>query len=93
MAFAGLGVCVLFVLAWTSTDPEVAHTFDILHWALAYAAAAVVAWLGVLDASEANRAARRWFAIGLALTAVGDLIYTYSSSRSLRSPSSAMPSS
>jgi signal transduction histidine kinase len=73
----GLCVCVLFVLAWTSTDPEVAHTFDILHWALAYAAAAVVAWLGVLDASGANRAARRWFAIGLTLTAVGDLIYTY----------------
>jgi Signal transduction histidine kinase len=77
LAFAGVGVCVLFVLAWTSTDPEVAHMFDVLHWALAYAAAAVVAWLGVLDASGADRKARRWFATGLTLTAVGDLIYTY----------------
>ena len=40
-------------------------------------AAAVVAWLGVLDASGADRAARRWFAIGLTFTAVGDLIYNY----------------
>jgi signal transduction histidine kinase len=58
-------------------DPDVAHTFDILHWTLAYAAAAVVAWLGVLDASGSDRVARRWFAIGLTLTAVGDLIYDY----------------
>ncbi len=77
MALAGVAICVLFALAWTSTDPEVAHLFDILHWVVAYAAAAVVAWLGVLDASGADRRARRWFAIGLTLTAVGDLIYTF----------------
>jgi signal transduction histidine kinase/ActR/RegA family two-component response regulator len=77
MAFAGVGVCVLFVLAWTSPDPGVAQVFDILHWTLAYVAAAIVGWLGVLDASGADRAVRRWFAIGLTLTAVGDLIYDY----------------
>ena len=47
MALAGVAICVLFALAWTSMDPEVAHLFDILHWVVAYAAAAVVAWLGV----------------------------------------------
>jgi signal transduction histidine kinase/ActR/RegA family two-component response regulator len=78
LAFAGVGVCVLFVLAWTSADPEVAHMFDILHWTLAYAAAAVVAWLGVLDASGTDRVARRWFAIGLTLTLGGQFIYDYS---------------
>jgi hypothetical protein len=75
--FAGVAVCILFALAWTSADPEVAQTFDILHWAVAYAAAAIVAWLGTLDATGADRAARRWFAIGLTLTAIGDLTYTY----------------
>jgi signal transduction histidine kinase/ActR/RegA family two-component response regulator len=77
MALAGVGVCVLFALAWASPDPLVAQTFDMLHWTLAYVAAAIVGWLGVLDASGAERAARRWFAIGLTLTAVGDLIYDY----------------
>jgi signal transduction histidine kinase/ActR/RegA family two-component response regulator len=77
LAFAGLGVCVLFVLAWTSTDTEAARTFDILHWTLAYAAASVIAWLGVLEASGTDRVARRWFAIGLTLTLGGQLIYDY----------------
>jgi signal transduction histidine kinase/ActR/RegA family two-component response regulator len=72
-----VGVLALFVLAWTSTDPEVARTLDILHWTLAYAAAAVVAWLGVLDASGTDRVARRWFAIGLTLTLGGQFIYDY----------------
>jgi signal transduction histidine kinase/ActR/RegA family two-component response regulator len=72
-----VGVGVLFVLAWTSTDPEVARTFDILHWTLAYAAAAVAAWLSVLDASGTQRVARRWFAIGLTFTLGGQFIYDY----------------
>jgi hypothetical protein len=70
-------VCVLFVLALASADPTVAHVLDCLHWTVAYVAAAVVAWLGVADASGADRAARRWFAIGLTSTAVGDLLYNY----------------
>ncbi|HKR36887.1 MAG TPA: ATP-binding protein [Steroidobacteraceae bacterium] len=77
MVLAGVGVCILFVLAWTSLDPGVAQVFDILHWTLAYVAAAIVGWLGVLDASGADRTVRRWFAIGLTLTAVGDLVYDY----------------
>jgi signal transduction histidine kinase/CheY-like chemotaxis protein len=77
IVLAGVGVCVLFVLAWTSTNPDVSHTFDILHWTLAYVAAAVAAWLGVLHASGADRAARRWFAIGLTFTVAGDLLYNY----------------
>jgi signal transduction histidine kinase/ActR/RegA family two-component response regulator len=77
LVFAGVGVCVLFLLAWTSDDPAVSHLFDCLHWSLAYLAAAIVAWLGVLDATGVDRATRRWFAIGLTLTAVGDLFYDY----------------
>jgi len=77
MVLAGVGVCVLFLLAWTSDDPDVAHLFDCLHWTLAYVAAAIVAWLGVVDSAGVDRATRRWFAIGLTLTAVGDLLYDY----------------
>ena len=69
-----MGVCVLFILALTSTDPAVAHVFDCLHWTVAYVAAAVVAWLGVADASRADRAARRWFAIGMTSTAAGNCV-------------------
>jgi hypothetical protein len=77
LVFAGVAVCVLFVLALASADPRLAHFFDCLHWTVAYVAAAVVAWLGVVDASGADRAARRWFAIGLTVTAVADLLYDY----------------
>ena len=55
MAFAGVGVCVLFVPGLDEPDPQVAHVFDCLHWTLAYVAAAIVAWLGVLDASGVDR--------------------------------------
>lgn len=77
MVLAGVGVCILFVLAWTSPDPDVSHLYDVLHWTLAYVVAAIVAWLGVVDATGVDRITRRWFAIGLTFTAVGDLVYDY----------------
>ena len=77
MVLAGVGVCVLFLFAWTAEDEATAHFFDCLHWTLAYLAAATVSWLGVRDATGVDRVARRWFAIGLTLTAVGDLLYDY----------------
>ena len=77
MVFAGVAICVLFILALASADPAVAHLFDCLHWTVAYVAAAVVAWLGVAEASGVDRVARRWFAIGLTFTAAGDLLYNY----------------
>src|SRR5688572_1597758 len=77
MVLAGVGVAVLFVLAWASDDPDVPHVFDVLHWTVAYVAAAIVAWLGVFDATGVDRASRRWFALGLTLTAAGQLVYDY----------------
>lgn len=74
LVFAGVAICVLFILALVSADPAVAHLFDCLHWTVAYVAAAVVAWLGVAEASGVDRAARRWFAIGLTFTPAGDLL-------------------
>jgi signal transduction histidine kinase/ActR/RegA family two-component response regulator len=72
-----VAVAVLFILAWVSDDPGRSHLFDCLHWTVAYVAAAVVAWLGAMDATGVDRAARRWFAIGLTLTAVGQVDYDY----------------
>src|SRR5262245_4348614 len=65
LVLAGVGVCALFLVAWTREDEASAHLFDCLHWTLAYLAAAVIAWLGVRDATGVDRVARRWFAIGL----------------------------
>ena len=77
MVLAGVGVGVLFLFAWTRKDEATAHLFDLMHWTLAYIAAAVVAWLGVRDATGVDRVVRRWFAIGLTLTVVGDLLYDF----------------
>jgi len=77
MVLAGVGVGVLFLFALTRKDEATAHLFDLMHWTLAYIAAAVVAWLGVRDATGVDRVVRRWFAIGLTLTVVGDLLYDF----------------
>ncbi|HKU17514.1 MAG TPA: ATP-binding protein [Steroidobacteraceae bacterium] len=77
LILAGAGICVLFQIGWTSADREVAHIFDCLHWTLAYVAAAILAWLGVVQAAGVDRTIRRWFAIGLTFTVVGDLLYNY----------------
>jgi signal transduction histidine kinase/ActR/RegA family two-component response regulator len=74
---AGAAVCVLFGLGRANGDPQVAHIYDCLHWTVAYLAAACVAWLGFTQAKGHERAARRWFAIGLSLTALANLDYVY----------------
>ena len=58
MVLAGVGVGVLFLFALTRKDEATAHLFDLMHWTLAYIAAAVVAWLGVRDATGVDRVVR-----------------------------------
>jgi signal transduction histidine kinase/CheY-like chemotaxis protein len=68
-------VLVAFILARTNNDPRLAHFFDCLHWTIAYLTAAFVAWLGVRSAPNEYRTPRLWFAVGLSLTAFGQLLW------------------
>jgi signal transduction histidine kinase/ActR/RegA family two-component response regulator len=77
LIFAVAAVCVLFGLGATSDDSHTAHLLDCAHWTVAYLAASFIAWLGVSQAQGHERAVRRWFAIGLSLTAVANLDYVY----------------
>jgi signal transduction histidine kinase/CheY-like chemotaxis protein len=72
---ASLGVAGAFVGARISRDPTVVHLLDYLHWTISYAAAAGLAWLGVRSANASDRSARRWFAYGLSISLVGQLLF------------------
>jgi signal transduction histidine kinase/CheY-like chemotaxis protein len=72
---ASAAVCALATVSVTSADAQAAEIFDRLHWTVAYVTAAVVAWLGVWQVEGPDRTARRWFAIGLTITAIAYLDY------------------
>jgi signal transduction histidine kinase/ActR/RegA family two-component response regulator len=74
---AGAAVCVLYLFGALSGDVQQAHILDCLHWSVAYLAASFVAWLGVAQVTGPERAARRWFAIGLTVTTLANLDYVY----------------
>jgi signal transduction histidine kinase/CheY-like chemotaxis protein len=73
------GVCVVaaFAAARASSTAANAHLFDYLHWTLAYLVGTVLAWLGVRRASEGDRLARKWFAIGLSITLAAQLLFDF----------------
>jgi len=62
-------------LSLTATDTTTSQLFDRLHWTVAYVTAALLAWLGVWQVEGPDRSARRWFAIGLTITAIAYLDY------------------
>jgi signal transduction histidine kinase/ActR/RegA family two-component response regulator len=75
-------VLAAFVAARLHPESRVGTFFDCVHWTIAYTVAAVLAWIGVLRAGrEGNhaleRAPRRWFAIGLTLSALGQFAYDF----------------
>jgi signal transduction histidine kinase/CheY-like chemotaxis protein len=72
---ASLGVTAAFVAARCNGNSITAHLLDYLHWTIAYVAAAALAWLGVRCSDGHVRKARRWFAIGLTATALGELLF------------------
>ena len=65
----------LFVAARLSSKLSTGHYFDYLHWTIAYAVAAALAWMGVRRAGEGDVVSRRWFAWGLTITAVGQVLF------------------
>ena len=74
---ASATVCAMAALSVTATDTTTSQLFDRLHWTVAYVTAAILAWLGVSQVEGPDRTARRWFAIGLTLTAIAILDYVY----------------
>jgi signal transduction histidine kinase/CheY-like chemotaxis protein len=71
---ASMVVSGAFVAARLSGNPTVVQLLDFLHWTVAAAAAAAVAWLGARSAEERERAPRRWFAWGLTFNLLGQLL-------------------
>jgi signal transduction histidine kinase/CheY-like chemotaxis protein len=74
---ASAAVCAMSALSVTATDTTTSQLFDRLHWTVAYVTAAILAWLGVWQVDGPDRTARRWFAIGLTITAIAYLDYVY----------------
>jgi signal transduction histidine kinase/DNA-binding response OmpR family regulator len=70
-------VICLFVAARLSSTLSTGHYFDYLHWTVAYAVAATLAWMGVRRAPDGDVASRRWFAWGLTVTLAGQLLFDF----------------
>jgi signal transduction histidine kinase/CheY-like chemotaxis protein len=70
-----VAVLGLFVAARLSTDLRTGHYFDYLHWTIAYAVAATLAWMGVRRARDGDAVSRRWFAVGLTITLVAQVLF------------------
>ena len=68
-------VICLFVAARFSSKLSTGHYFDYLHWTIAYAVAAMLAWMGVRRARDSELASRRWFAWGLTVTLVAQVLF------------------
>lgn len=65
----------LFVAARLSSKLSTGHYFDYLHWTVAYAVAAALAWMGVRRAGQRDVASQRWFAWGLTITLIGQVLF------------------
>src|SRR5882724_11767639 len=72
---ATLGVTAAFVAARCSSDPVILQWLDCLHWTIAFGAATALAWLGVHCSVGYVRDARRWFALGLTSSVLGQLLF------------------
>src|SRR5579862_6898403 len=75
VAGALIVVIGVFVAARLSSKLTTGHYFDYLHWTIAYAVAATLAWMGVRRAQGAERVSRRWFACGLTITAIAQVMF------------------
>jgi len=70
-------VICLFVAARLSSTLSTGHYFDYLHWTIAYAVAATLAWMGVRHARNGDVSSRRWFAWGLTVTLAAQLLFDW----------------
>jgi signal transduction histidine kinase/BarA-like signal transduction histidine kinase len=72
---ATLAVTAAFVAARCSSDSVILQWLDCLHWTIAFGAATALAWLGVHCSVGYVRDARRWFALGLTSSVLGQLLF------------------
>ncbi|HXJ55067.1 MAG TPA: ATP-binding protein [Verrucomicrobiae bacterium] len=68
-------VVVAFGVILLGPSPRWTQFLDNLHWSTSYAAAAVLAWIGVRSALPEDAPARRWFAVGLSAYAAGQFLW------------------
>src|SRR6267154_1250614 len=68
-------VICLFLAARLSSKLSTGHYFDYLHWTIAYAVAATLAWMGVRRARDGDVVSRRWFAWGLTVTLAAQVLF------------------
>jgi signal transduction histidine kinase/CheY-like chemotaxis protein len=72
---SSIAVIAAFAAARTSNNSATSQLFDDLHWTVAYLVATTLAWLGVRAADDHERVTRRWFARGLTITLMAQLLF------------------
>ncbi len=68
-------VLAAIVSARMVSDPGLKRVFDNVHWTVAYAAAAALAWVGVRTSSPRDRGPRKWFAWALTFYMTGQVLW------------------
>jgi len=72
---ATLAVTAAFIAARCSSDSVIVQWLDCLHWTIAFGAATALAWFGAHCSVGYVRDARRWFALGLTSSVLGQLLF------------------
>ena len=73
LASSGVLIVAAFVAARFASDPTQADYLDDVHWTIGYLVGAMLGWMGYARANDKNRNARRWFALGLTASALGQI--------------------
>lgn len=74
--YAGLAVSLAaFAVNRLGVLPGFVRLLDNVYWTVSYATAAVLAWIGVRNASTGDKAARLWFARGFTAYALGQVLW------------------
>ncbi len=68
-------VTACFVAAQCFNDLSIIRFFDNAHWTLGYLTGAVLAWFGVRRSVGALRRTRFWFALGLTVYLIGQILW------------------
>ena len=68
-------VSIAIILSHVVEAKNLKQLFDNIHWTLAYGTGASLSWLGYRTAPLADKPAIRWFAIGLSIYTVGQIVW------------------